>query len=124
MTLETQLAPPNSLLLIMDLEHGEIPESMRGRSVAATASCIAVATLAEMDAETKVLLTDEQNLQTSTFDFTRIFSGRIRTPNRAIHVCTVRLEPVLAMTVQSEETAIEVWTNSPVEPSGICVLVK
>ncbi len=47
--LSTQISPPNSVLLVLDPETGEVPTSMAGPSVAASPLGIAIGTLAGDD---------------------------------------------------------------------------
>lgn len=51
-------AAPNSLVLVVSSERPEVPESLAGRAVVATATCIAIGTVAEDDGTVEVTLTD------------------------------------------------------------------
>lgn len=51
-----QITVPNSLLLILDPDIGELPTSLGSQPVVATPSAIAVGTLNEFDGETAVHL--------------------------------------------------------------------
>ncbi len=115
-----EVSPPNSLILIMDQSIGEIPESMNGKLVACTDSCIAVGTRSEIDGNTEIFLGFKPN---SDIKLDLAFKGEIRTPNRKIHICNVYDEKLLETTVSSERSSIEVWVNDKSEPSLISVLV-
>ena len=120
---KAQIAPRNSLLLVMDRDSGEIPDSMDGRLVVATPSCIAVGTLSEADGETSVVLTDEKALAHSDSGFRKVFSGVLETPKKEVHVCTVLLQPVVKLPVLNTQSNVEIWANSETEPNKLCVLV-
>jgi hypothetical protein len=124
MKTEIKIAPKNSLLLVMDKDSGEVPESLEGNLVFATASCIAVGTLSEVDGETSVLLTDEAIQSPQIQGSRRVFSGILATPKKVIDVCTVLLEPVMTLPVQGEETNVEIWANHTTEPNKLCIVTS
>lgn len=62
MTESVRLAPPNNLILVLDPDSGELPETVGRESVAASASAIAIDTLAEFDGETTINLGTPEEL--------------------------------------------------------------
>ena len=123
MIAQTQIAPKNSLLLVMDRDSGEIPESMDGKLVASTPSCIAVGTLSEADGETSVVLANEKTLAHPDPGLRKVFSGILETPKKEVHVCTLLLQTVVKLPVSSTQSNIEIWTDDAMEPSRLCILV-
>jgi hypothetical protein len=124
MTITESLAPRNSLLLIMDRDAAGIPESMAGKSVVATASCVAVGTRHEADGKTSVTLTDETEVGSDCQQkrLRRIFSIVLDTPKREVMVCTALLQTVAKLPVAGVRTRIEVFTNHESEPDHIRVV--
>jgi hypothetical protein len=114
-----EIAPPNSLILVMDRAGGEIPDSMAGSLVASTPTCIAVGTLSEHDGTTRVSL-DKTSVPQS--GCTLVFDGVLYTPSRELVVCSVLDEIILNCAVAAERTRIQVWANDRVEPSEIFIL--
>lgn len=121
MILQTRVAPPNSLLLVMDQTVGKVPDSMNHGLVAATASCVAVGTLSEADGETLILLSDElpSQLQTQLL----VFDGVLATPSKKISVCSVVDDSLLVLDVPESSTRVRIWANHAVEPDEIIVVV-
>jgi hypothetical protein len=107
----------------MDADSGEIPESMDGKLVVASSSCVAVGTLCAVDGETLAILTDEKIHLQRISGLRRVFSGILATPKKHVDVCTVLLEPILKLSVQNAESKVEIWANSEIEPDTLCVLV-
>jgi hypothetical protein len=116
--------PPNALLFVMDLKTGEIPETMGGQFIVSTPSSIVVATLAAVDGDTVVMLTDERARVREVPGLRRVFSGVLQTPRKELCVCTVLLEPVVKLPVSSTQSKVEIWANRDREPSALCVLVN
>jgi hypothetical protein len=124
MIMTASLRPPNSLLFVMDIRTGEVPETMDGRLVVSTPSCIVIGTLMAADGETSVTLTDDKASVIEGSGLQRVFSGVLATPKKEVHVCTVLLQPVAKISVSSTQSNVEVWANSEVEPNRVCVLVN
>jgi len=116
-----EIAPPNSLLLLMDQATGEIPDIIGERLVAATSSCVAVGTLSEQDGTTRLTLTDEPAPED---DAAPVYDGVIATPARKLAACTVLLETIVEIDVPSQATRVRVWANHATEPDDIRVLVS
>jgi hypothetical protein len=110
------IAPPNSLVLVMDPSVGEVPEIMAGGSIAASRSCVAVGTLCEVDGSTRISL----GATNSGLEGHRLaFDGVLETPGRRIAVMSVTDEVLIQMPVESDQTRVRVWTNDDREPSDI-----
>jgi hypothetical protein len=123
MTVRTKIAPRNSLLLVMDRDSREIPDSLNGQLVAATPSCIAVGTFSAADGETTVTLSDDRLSVPGIENLKRVFSGILATPRNVAEVYTVLLEPVLTLPVQNDRCSIEIWANHETEPDTLYVLI-
>ena len=123
MITKATLRPPNSLLFVMDIQSGEIPETMGGKLVVSTPSCIVVATLTAADGETSVTLTNEKS-SVNDSGLRKVFSGVLATPKREVHVCTVLVQPILKLPVSGTQSNVEIWANSETEPDRLCVLVS
>jgi hypothetical protein len=124
MIVEAKIAPKNSLLLVMDKDSGEIPESMGGKLVVSTHSCVAIGTRSETDGQTLVTLTDENIRAWEDPNLELVFSGTLATPNKEVYICTVLLETILRLSVPNTETGLEVWANHEIEPTRLCVSVR
>ena len=121
MTSTVRIAPPNSLLLVVD-DPGKIdvPRIVRGRTnVAGTRSCIAIGTRSAQDGETLVSLASED-----APDEAPAFDGVLDTPRKTLSVCSVLLSPIIECKVASERTRGRVWTNHPSEPDTVRIVVS
>jgi hypothetical protein len=117
----TDIAPPNSLLLIMDRSIGRPPESMAGEIVASTSTCVAIGTRSEPDGTTHVTLDDGHG----TFAVgIPCFDGVLETPSRRLAVCSVIDDVVLEANVMTERTWIRVRVDDLTEPSEIYIFVS
>jgi hypothetical protein len=117
-----RFAPPNSVVLVMDLAgEMDIPRIVRGRSnVTGTQSCIAIGTRSSQDGETLLSVTDNEEVPVGepTFD------GTLDTPMRKVSVCSILLEPLIECEVASGKARVRVWTNHPAEPDEVRIVVQ
>lgn len=113
---QIRIAPPNSLILVMDQSIGDIPVSMGDGRVAATESCIAVGTLCHIDGETWVGLSGE-GFQDAA-EYALVFDGSLKTPSRRLSICNVYLEEILGIDAGAQ-TRVRIWTNDESEPDRI-----
>jgi hypothetical protein len=120
MKLEVKIAPPNSLLLVMDRDALDIPDSMDGELVSYTPSCVAVGTLSELDGETSVTLTNEP-LSACEGDLRKVFSGVLEVQGKEVQVCTALNEVILRLPVSAANTQIAIFANHDVEPTRLCI---
>jgi hypothetical protein len=115
------LAPPNSLILVMDHSFGALPEAMNGQLVAFTDSCIAVGTLSEIGGETVITMTD------SLVGIERgkmVFDGVLKAPQLEVSVCSVANEKLLTMKLPASEAHVQIFANDASEPDEIVVFVQ
>jgi hypothetical protein len=119
--LTAEVAPPNSVLLIMDRSVGQIPESMSRGLVAATPTCIAIGTLSEHDGATRVTLDGDFEPEAQG---NPVFDGVLDTPSRKLAVCSVFDDVVLEVVVATERTRVRIWVNDQVEPSAVSIVVS
>jgi hypothetical protein len=114
------VAPPNSLILIMDPSVAEIPESMGRSLISATPTCIAVGTRAEGDGETYVFFSTDRSSAPADL---LVFDGVLRTPNREVCICNVLDERLLSVRVSMDDTHINIWADDDCEPGVINVVL-
>ena len=117
----TDIAPNNSLVLIMDRSVGVVPKTLGGGLVAATSSCVAVGTREEHEGEILISISDEGVPSGSVS--TQVFDGMIETPSRALSVCSVLDDVFLEIRVAALETHVQVWANDLTEPDVLEVVV-
>lgn len=122
MKTRTCISVPNSVLLVMDQAIGIIPDSMNGKLIATSPSCIAVGTASESDQMVTIELTDEPPEGVEQMQFVNSFS--IATPNREVAVCSVHDDKLLSVKVQRDVSEVEVWVNHTTEPDRIIVAVR
>lgn len=115
------VAPPNSLIFIMDHAFGEIPESMGHGSVTSTDSCVAVATLCEFDGATTVIVgTDPHGTGAEIL----VFDGHLTIPSKQLSVCSAFDEKLLSMDISRSHVHLKVFANDATEPNLIAILVS
>jgi hypothetical protein len=119
MTTSIEIAPPNSLLLIMDRSWGVVPESMGTPCISATSSCVAVGTYPAPDGSTNVTIDG-----TPPSEAPPSFDGTIETPNKTVSVCTTLDEVVHAQPVETERTRLRIWLNDLHVPDRIVIVIS
>lgn len=117
-----EVQPSNSLLLVMDPDHGVIPESMAGRSVAATESCLAVGTLSEADGPTRVDVVDGSDFGGVTEGSWVAWEGTLVTVSERLAVMDV-LGNLLVDRRVGLSVAVRLIVNDDREPDRISVVV-
>lgn len=117
-----EVQPSNSLLLVMDPDHGVIPESMGGRLVAVTESCLAVGTLSEADGPTHVDVVDATDFQGVEDGSWLAWEGMLATVSGRLAVMDV-LGDVLADRQVGPSAAVRLIVNDDREPDRISVVV-
>ena len=118
MAKSTKVAPPHSLILIVDPSGGEIPPTMLGSLIASTDSCIAVACRSEVDGDTEFTLGETGYVSPAGEP---AFQGGLKTPNRKVTLRTVTGQTILETPVLQQETMVRVWTNDSSEPDQVVV---
>ena len=103
------VAPRNSLVLVMDRSAGVIPETLGEGLVAATSSCIAVGTRQEHDGETSISISHGD----APYGVAEalVFDGLIETPSKVLSICSVLGDVLLELPVAAQKTRVQVWVN-------------
>ncbi|MFN8075871.1 MAG: hypothetical protein U0Q15_10695 [Kineosporiaceae bacterium] len=117
-----EVRPSNSLLLIMDPHGGLIPDSMGGRSVAVTESCLAVGTLSEADGSTQVNVIDVDDFQGVEDGSWVAWQGILATASGRLAVMDV-LGDVLADRQVGPSVPVRLIVNDDTEPDRISVVM-
>lgn len=113
--------PTNSLLLFMDAQAPQIPESMGGKAVAATDSCIAVGTREEYGGpiELRIASADEGiNLPAL-----EIYDGVLRVTSGSLAVANIFGKQFVRWPLNTSSVSVRIYTNHSTEPDEIVVLV-
>lgn len=119
--MSVNLSPPNALLLVMDPSVGVVPESMNGKLVSSTESCIAVGTRSPNDGETEVRL---RSYSSPNPGLVKAFEGTINVTEPTIAICTVYGDTILKGTVDSTSPKVTIWVDDMYEPAEIEVQVE
>lgn len=114
------VAPSNSLILVMDRSAGVVPETLGGGLVAATPSCIAVGTREEHDGETSISISDEG--PPSGVGSHLVFDDVVETPSKVLSVCSVLDHVFLELPVAAQKTRVQVWANDSAEPDVLAIV--
>ena len=118
---ETRIAPPNSLILVMDQSVGRVPDSMNRALVAATPSCVAVGTLCEADGETFISLSDEPPPRLPNQP--PVYDSFLPTPSKKLTISSVHYVTLLVVDVPACQTRVRVWANHCSEPNEVWIVV-
>lgn len=119
---EFQVAPRNSVILVMDSRTGDIPNSMGSDLVVWTESCVAIGTKDETEGTTRVRVMDQEAAQNiGALPDLKMFDGRLQTPTRQLVLETVN-GSLLTWGV-SDSTHVSVHVNNSAEPDDIVVVV-
>jgi hypothetical protein len=118
-TSSIKVAPPNSMFLISDAQRGFAADVSRSiPAIAATDTCIAVGSLAEMDGETKITIGPADEVDPGGHP---TFDGALATPTRTVVVFTIEWKKLLEARVSSLQTRVRIWTNHPNEPDDVVI---
>lgn len=112
------LAPPNSLILIMDQAFGNLPDAMDGQLISSTDSCVAVGTLAESDGTTNIILIENYQAEP---DEKMVFDGTLITPNKELSISDVDNKQLLTIRLTAATVRVQIYVNDPIEPSKIVI---
>jgi hypothetical protein len=117
-----QLRIPNSLLLVTTAADAELPESIGpGELVAATATCLAVGTMAEDDGEVSVTVADGP---ADGHDALSVVGEWVMdVPAGQIRIETVLGAQVLAWPAPGPRSLIRVWVSDEAEPDRVLIEV-
>jgi hypothetical protein len=116
--LMVKTAPPNSLILISDLDSDYIPRTMGNPLVSATNTCVAVGCLSEDDDPTELMLVSLEEVDRTDQP---VYEGMLQTPLRHVIIYSVLGQSLLETPVQQELTKIKIWVNHVREPDKIMV---
>ena len=123
MTQSVRLAPPNSVIAILDTSLPfEIPKRVSGgRRIWASPTAVGIGCLMEMDGETDIHLGWEQEVDPGGEPS---FVGRLETPSGVVSVVTVLKEVVMSLNVGRKDVTLHIWTNHPSEPTDVRIGVS
>jgi hypothetical protein len=111
---------PNALLLLMGSDRGEVPQSMDGKDINATSSCVAIGVAPPVDADTLVILTNEISEKLGKPDF----DGSIPTPSKRISLFSVEHTELLGMNVSSDRVNVQVYVPSRMRDRVVIVIYE
>jgi hypothetical protein len=118
--LTKSIAPPNSVIFIADpSSRYHVPSDSGAALITSTSSCIGVGTLAEMDGETVVSLSEEFVTPRGNL----AFDGMLETPNLRVAIIDSEGNSLLAMSTRSKVSSVKIWVNDASEPDNILVQV-
>ena len=120
---EIKIAPPNSLVLLMDYENGEIPESFNGDLISSTSSCVAIGTLPEIDGLTYIKLSDDIPCLESK-KMTLIFDDTIHMSGTELSLCTSENQVLISLKVRSGKNKVEIYVNDSLVPDKIFIFIN
>lgn len=106
-----------SSLLIEDSGGADLPMSLPGQLVAATATSVAVCCASS--AATEVVVGDSSLPLAGAM--APVFDGRVATPTRKLAVRTILGATLMEVTVRSIETHVRIWTNAGAEPTKLAI---
>ncbi len=112
---------PNGVFFISDPNGTDVPEWDGPLTVAATASCIAVACQHEQEDEAELTLgvTPEVDPGQSP-----VFLGNLLTPNRKVVLETSEREIILEMPTTGTTTRVRVWKTPPGHAEKVIVGIE
>jgi hypothetical protein len=113
-----KMRPPNSVVLISDIELGELPNDLTEGNIWATDSCIGVGCHSEQDGATKFTLGPVSSVDPG---HPPAFVGRLQTPSRVLAIHSVELNTILKAPVPRQQIDISIWTNHPTQPDRVWV---
>jgi len=109
---------PNAVLLLMDFEAGDIPESIRGSLFASTRTCIAIGCMSDAEGPTKVTLGLNKEINEETVP---AYVGNLHVPNKRISVSSVAGDIVLSLETEHPEVRVSIWVNDAREPDQVII---
>lgn len=118
MAYKAMIAPPNSLIVIMDPQARDFPDSQDNRGIVGTEECIGVACRSADDAETEVQFGWDREVSLSKLP---AFEGWLRVPTRRVTLRTVLDEELASLEVGKRRVIVRIWTDHPREPDHVVI---
>ena len=120
-----KIAPIHSSVFLSDVDNYDIPEwpaglSLASMRVASNDRCVIVRTLAEVDGETEIALTDRPDGRIAGCT-QLIFDGVVKFPSGNVTITTSGNEVLLSAPCQKPEVRIRIWTTGDPDPDKITV---
>ena len=112
----TRVSAPKALVLVEDSGGGELPLTIPGQLVAATANSVAVGCATA--SATEVAIADLGIVPPAG---ALVFEGRLETPSRRVAVRTILGATLLEVIVPSTDTQLRIWANAASEPTEITI---
>ena len=116
-----KLSPANSLLLLMDMESGQLPDSMSESLVAFTDTCIAFGTMQALDGETTIQI--DSDLSEETENHSLVYDGRLNLPSKKISLVDTLNQEIWSSAVDNEIVGVKIFANDDSEPDSIRIIV-
>jgi hypothetical protein len=116
-------ALPNSIVLAMDFESGEPPESMGAGLIAVNTTCVAVGTLAEQTGATEFVLTDQMEEVDQLEDMYVAYDGRLLCTSGEVSLVSALNEKLLTIPVKSKNVRVRVVVNDNTEPTRLAIVL-
>ena len=119
MSTTIKVAPPHSIILIVDVTRGDVPDVTRTGIFWATDSCLVVGTFSSSDGETEISMAHgaaAENLGAPSFDV------YLETPSKVVVIVTTDEETIYQAAVKETRTRVRVWINHPTEPDKIDIV--
>lgn len=123
MTREVTVTPPNSVVLVMDSQGGQIPESMGGNMVSATSSCVAIGTLEESEGPTQIRIVDASTAKDEELPTLEVIDAMLAAPSGLIIVRSVLGERYVEWPLDRPEARVRVYVSHSVEPGEIAIVM-
>jgi hypothetical protein len=120
---EVLVAPPNSVVLVMDSQHGQIPESMRGVAVTVTSSCVAVGTLEEAEGPTRIRVLDAADAALEGLPAVAMLDTTLEISSGLMVVRNVLGERYVDWPVDAKEVRIRIYARRSMEPDDIAIVM-
>src|SRR5579872_2721501 len=120
MTGSVTLAVPNAILFVVGSDRYAVPNVERGSSIWSTSTCIALGCTPDADGETRITIGSSAKVRLPR---NPAFEGELATPHRIVKIDIVPGRKVLEESVPDAVTRVRIWTNHPVEPDDIVIVV-
>ena len=120
--MESRLAVPNAILFVFDPSNKEaiVPQYDPQNIIAATSSCVSVATLANVDGDVTARLSHLSS-NTHPENLVQVFNDEIETPGKLLAIVTSQFDTVLKIGVSNPVTHIAIAVDDPTCPTLVSV---